>query len=379
MHKPLAEKVRPLSIEEVVGQDHLIGPNAPLRKAMQEGYAFSFLLWGPPGSGKTTISRIYASSLNYKFYELSAVSAGKSDIQKIIKEGEGLKKILFLDEIHRFNKAQQDFLLPFVENGDVILIGATTENPSFEIIPALRSRCRLFTLLALDEQKLERIVRERSGINMDDESLKWLVERANGDARQVLGMVEYTYKLYGQITIESLKVSEQEGQFFYDKHGDEHHQTVSAFIKSMRAGNSDAVLYYLGRMIMGGEDPLFIARRMVVFASEDIGLAQPTALVVANEVFKACEVIGLPECRINLAQGAVYLSNCRKDRRVYEGIEKAISDVKKHGNLPIPLKLRNPSTKLMSEAGYGKGCELYDSEGLLPDKLSGQSYFKKIK
>jgi len=374
--EPLASKIRPKTLEEFVGQEHLVGPGKPLNIAIKQKHLFSFVFWGPPGTGKTTLAKIYAKSLKAKLYELSAVSAGKADIRKIINEdSQDVPKVLFLDEIHRFNKAQQDFLLPYVERGEITLIGATTENPSFEVIPPLLSRCRVFVLNELSDENMKAIIK-RIGFKIDKKSEEWLVNMANGDARQAITMLENTQELYKKITVENLKNVLQSKFLRYDKVGEEHYNTISAFIKSMRASQPDAALYYLARMIDSGEDPKFIARRMVIFASEDIGLAQPTALVVANDVFRAVEIIGLPECGINLAHGVVYLCQCKKNRSAYEAYAEAMEDVKKFGNLPIPLSLRNPETKLMKELNYGKGYEKYSKESFLPDKLKGKKYLK---
>lgn len=380
--EPLASRIRPESLKDFIGQKHLIGKGKPLQIALEKKHLFSFILWGPPGVGKTTLARIYAKNLDARYYELSAVSAGKDDIRKIVEEGKGelpLEKrpnILFLDEIHRFNKSQQDFLLPYVESGVLTLIGATTENPSFEVISPLLSRCRVFVLEELKEEEMSAII-DRTRIKIDQESKEWLIQMANGDARQALLMIEATENLYGKITIKNLKETLQSKFLRYDKKGEEHYNTISAFIKSMRASQPDAALYYLARMVDAGEDPLFIARRMVVFASEDIGLAQPTALVVANEVFRAVETIGLPEAAITLAHGVAYLAEARKDRRSYDAYFKALDDVKKHGNLPIPLKIRNAPTKLMKDLGYHKGYEKYTKEDLLPEKLKGKTYYQQ--
>jgi len=378
--EPLANKIRPRDLNEFVGQKHLVGVGKPLRLAVEQKHIFSFILWGTPGTGKTTLARIYANAINADFYELSAVSAGKDDIRRIIAKPreENRPKILFLDEIHRFNKAQQDFLLPFVESGELNLIGATTENPSFEVIPALLSRLRVYVLKELSDEDMREII-GRTGFNLNDEARDWLVSMANGDARQAITMLENTSRLYEETTVETLKETLQSKFLRYDKKGEEHFNLISAFIKSMRASQPDAAIYYLARMIEGGEDPKFIARRMVIFASEDIGIAQPTALVVANAVFRAVETIGLPECGINLAHGAIYLSNCPKDKSAYEAYLDALTDAKKFGNLPVPLVLRNAPTGLMKKLGYGENYEKYTKEDLLPEKLKRKNYLKSKK
>lgn len=390
MSEPLAAKLRPDNLKDFVGQEHLVGKQknatttvaAPLRVAIETKHLFSFILWGPPGVGKTTLARIYAKALNADYHELSAVSAGKDDIRKIV-ESEGAllgPRILFLDEIHRFNKAQQDYLLPYVESGKLTLIGATTENPSFEVIPALLSRCRVFVLNPLSEKEMKTILKktsEKTGLEIPADALDWLIHMADGDARQAIAVLEHTHSLYKKITKQNLEHALQSTFLRYDKKGEEHYNTISAFIKSMRASQPDAALYYLARMVESGEDPKFIARRMVIFASEDIGMAQPTALVVANDVFKAVETIGMPEAGINLAHGVVYLSLAPKDKSAYEAYQLALADAKKFGNLAIPMRIRNAPTKLMKNLGYGKGYERYPKEDLLPPELHGTTYFKR--
>jgi putative ATPase len=381
--QPLADKLRPKGLDGYVGQEHLVGKNKPLRQAIEAGQLFSFVLWGPPGVGKTTLARIYAKAVNAEYHELSAVSAGKDDIRKITDKPPllGQPKILFLDEIHRFNKAQQDFLLPFVETGKLYLIGATTENPSFEVIPALLSRLRVFTLKELSPEDLKQIIDKAvedigGKVKNKKASVDWLVAWANGDARQALTVLDNCLALYGEVSPENLQNTLQSKNLRYDKAGEEHYNTISAFIKSMRAGKKDAAMYYLARMVEAGEDPLFIARRLVIFASEDVGLAQPTALVVANAVFRACETVGYPECAINLAHGVAYLAECKKNRSAYDALRAAQADVKSFGNLAVPLNIRNAPTKLMKDLGYGKGYEMYpEDDDFLPEELKGKKYF----
>ena len=377
--EPLASKIRPNTLTEFVGQEHLTGPYKPFRVAIEKKESFSFILWGPPGCGKTTLARIYVNALGADFYELSAVDSGKEDIKKIVAKGQlkfgGKQKILFIDEIHRFNKAQQDFLLPYVERGDVTLIGATTENPSFEVISPLLSRCRVFVLNELTERDMKKVI-ARTKVKMPSSARDWLIAASQGDARQAITTIDTAEKLYGKVTLETLKEAAQSKHLRYDKKGEEHYNVISAFIKSMRASQPDSALYYLARMVEAGEDPKFIARRMVVFASEDIGLAQPTALVVANSVFRAVETIGYPECAINLAHGTAYLAQCKKSRESYDAYLEAMGDVKESGTLPVPLRVRNAPTKLMKELGYNRGYSFYDKESYLPEKLKKRKYLK---
>lgn len=377
--EPLASLLRPKTLKDFVGQSHLVGPQKPLRLAIENHQIFSMIFWGPPGVGKTTLAKILANEAQATIYELSAVSASKDDIKKIIAASRPLEKtVLLLDEIHRFNKAQQDFLLPYVESGLLTLIGATTENPSFEIISPLLSRCRVFVLKELSETEIGEIIKKavsKLKVKINKDAKDWLIQMANGDARQCITIIDNAFTLYGNLKLESLKQALQNSFLRFDKKGEEHYNTISAFIKSMRASNIDAAIYYLARMIASGEDPKFIARRMVIFASEDIGIANSSALLVANAVFRAVEIIGYPECRINLAHGVVYLAKSPKNRSCYDAVGSALKEVEISGNLLIPLNLRNPVTKLMDEIGYGKGYEKYSKEDLLPEKIKGKKFF----
>ena len=391
LSQPLASILRPKNLDEYVGQSHLVGVGKPLRLAIENHQIFSMIFWGPPGVGKTTLARILATEAQANIYELSAVSASKDDIKKIIASSRPLEKtILFLDEIHRFNKAQQDFLLPSVESGALILIGATTENPSFEVISPLLSRCRVFVLKELSDDEMSQIIdkaikkiaplsrgggRKTGGVLIKKDAREWLIKMANGDARQCLTMIDNAFTLYGDLKLESLKQALQNSFLRFDKKGEEHYNLISAFIKSMRASDVDASLYYLARMVASGEDPKFIARRMVVFASEDIGIANSSALMLANQVFDAVTKIGYPECQENLAHGVVYLAKSPKDRSSYNAYMNALNDAKNLGNLPIPLNIRNAETSLMKDLGYGHGYEKYTKESLLPDKIKGKKYF----
>ncbi|MAS37265.1 MAG: AAA family ATPase [Anaerolineaceae bacterium] len=394
--QPLADRLRPETLDDFVGQRHLTAPGKPLYQVIKNNRVHSMILWGPPGVGKTTLARIIAHQTGRPFFALSAVAAGKSDVREVIEQVQARTSaqpglfdaleerpdqrgaILFLDEIHRFNKAQQDYLLPYVEDGTIILIGATTENPSFEVISALLSRSQVFVLEALTLDDIRTILQRGAdvlGIQIAAEALDFLAEYAGGDARKSLNLLESAAQLYGdagEITVDHLKDALQSKHLRYDKAGEEHYNTISAYIKSMRASDVNAALYYLARMVSAGEDPLFIARRMVIFASEDIGMAQPTALVVANEVFRACETIGYPECQINLAHGTAYMALAPKSRASCDAFFAALEDAQKFGNLPIPMKLRNAPTKLMKELGYGQDD---GKESRLPEQLKNRRYY----
>jgi len=398
MSTPLAEKIRPDKLPGFVGHKNLVGRDGIIRKLLKSagetGFFPSIIFWGPPGSGKTTLARIIAKKLDREFFEFSAVNAAVSDIQSVVSTSSSkqmrlkagkkdfVSPLIFLDEIHRFNKAQQDKLLPHVERGDIVLIGATTENPSFEVISPLLSRCRVIVLERLSEKDLSKLLDRACNIldtKLDPKAKRYLIESSNGDARALLNTLEIASSLstnYKLLTTD-IEAVLQRRFLGFDKKGEEFYNVISAFIKSMRASDIDAALYYLARMVEAGQDPLYIARRMVIFASEDIGMAQPTALVVANEVFRACEIIGYPECQINLMHGVVYLTTAKKDRSAYDAYFRAVDDVRKYGNLPVPMNIRNAPTKLMEKLGYGSGYEKYTKESLLPEKLKNKTYYKK--
>lgn len=397
---PLADRLRPKTLLEYIGQQHIVSQGKLLHHAIRSNQLFSMILWGPPGVGKTTLARIIANEVDADYFEFSAVTSSITEIKKIFDQIQlknrslfSKRTIVFIDEIHRFNKAQQDAFLPYVETGTITLIGATTQNPSFEVIAPLLSRTRVLTLKQLEIADLDRLLKRalkdkevgfgNLDIKLKKDAKSLLFELSAGDARTLLNALELAIQLstsHGYIvTTAHIEEAYQKKSLLYDKNGEEHYNTISAFIKSMRASDPDATLYYLARMVEAGEDPKFIARRMVIFASEDIGMAQPTALVVANEVFRACETIGYPECQINLAHGSVYLAMAKKDRSAYNAYFQALEDVKRFGNLPIPLNLRNAPTKLMKDQGYGKGYQMYNTQSLLPEKIKNKKYLKSTK
>ncbi len=372
MSQPLAERMRPHSLDEYIGQQHLVGEGAVLRKMIEAGKVSSFILWGPPGVGKTTLAQIIANKLETPFYTLSAVTSGVKDVRDVIERAKGGRffnnssPILFIDEIHRFSKSQQDSLLGAVEKGIVTLIGATTENPSFEVIRPLLSRCQLYVLKSLDKNDLllllDRAIHndmELKKMHIELKETGAILRYSGGDARKLLNILELVVESSGssQVTITDELVENrlQQNPLAYDKDGEMHYDIISAFIKSIRGSDPDAALYWMARMIEGGEDPQFIARRMVISASEDIGLANPNALLLANAAFDAVMKIGWPEGRIPLAECAVYLATSPKSNSAYMGIASALELVKKTGNLPVPLHLRNAPTQLMAELGYSDG------------------------
>ncbi|MFA6512017.1 MAG: replication-associated recombination protein A [Patescibacteria group bacterium] len=398
---PLADRMRPENFDEFVGQQEIMGEEKVLRKAIRDDKLFSMLFWGPPGSGKTTLARLIAKQTQSRFVQLSAVSSGVKDLRDIIKKAEDdlkfhrARTILFIDEIHRWNKAQQDGLLPFVEQGTIMLIGATTENPSFEVISPLLSRSRVFVFQRLTEQEISSIIDRalkdaKRGLKgkkkLAPDARALLVKTANGDARIALNGLDVAAAFASAATISKKDIEEalQKRALLYDKDGEEHYNVISAFIKSLRGSSPDGALYWLARMLEAGEDPLFIARRMVILASEDIGNADPRAQILATSCFLACERIGLPEAQLTLAQCATYLATAPKSNAAYVGILKARQDAREHGNLPVPLHLRNASTDLMKDIGYGKEYKYsHDYEGeagkqdYFPEELGLQEYYKE--
>lgn len=393
---PLAEKMRPKEICDLVGQKHLLARGKPLRQMIEKGNLCSLILWGPPGSGKTSIAKVIANKTKTHFEEFSAVTAGVSDIRKIVREAIDRLRfkrsgtILFVDEIHRFNKAQQDAFLPHVENGTIILIGATTENPSFEVNAPLISRAQVFVLYPLEDNDIKILVKRALSYYPDHEfnqtAIDYIVKKANGDARTALNVLELACGLSKKITLKISEEAVQQKAIYYDKKGDWHYDVISAFIKSMRGSDADASLYWLARMIKAGEDPVFIARRMVIFASEDISNAMPTALVVATSAMSAVHMVGMPEAGIILAQCATYLALAPKSRASYNGLIAASQDIELKRLEPVPVNLRNAPTKLMKELGYGEGYkwtddnEFHQKINFLPNNLKGRKYYKpKIK
>ncbi len=397
---PLAERVRPKTLIEFQGQEHLLGEGKPIRVMIENDTLSSFILWGPPGTGKTTIARLIAETTHSQFYQINAVSSGVKDIREIIQKAEMNRKInqrtiLFIDEIHRFNKAQQDALLHSVESGLIILIGATTENPSFEVIGALRSRMRIFQLNYLNKIHLEIILKNAlikdeflSSLNIKEVDTDFIIYISGGDARILLNVLEAS--VFQEINKDEIRLTKkvienvlQKKNIIYDKTGEEHYNLISAFIKSIRGSDPDAAIYWMARMLEGGEDPLFIARRMLILASEDIGNASPNGLVLAEACFSAVDKIGMPEARIILAQCATYLASAPKSNAAYLAIEKALSDVKNKPLYQVPLHLRNAPTDLMKEIGYGKEYKYphdyehhFIEENYLPEELKNQIYYQ---
>jgi putative ATPase len=404
---PLAERMRPRTFEEFVGQQELLGPEKPLRRLLERGEAISMILWGPPGCGKTTLAKMIANYTQATFVEISAVASGVADLRNIVGQASERKRIqekrtiLFIDEIHRFNKGQQDFLLPYVEQGTVTCIGATTENPSFEVNSALLSRARVFVLKKLESSDIVDLIRRaltdperglgKKNISLSDDALWQLAEFVDGDARQALNALEAAVRMQEAkkkgartiITLQDLSLIFQRSHLLYDKKGEEHYHTISALHKSMRGSDPDASLYWLGRMLEAGEDPLYVARRLVRFASEDIGLADPQALIQAVAAFQAAHMLGLPECNVSLAQAVVYLSLAPKSNQLYEAYSAVRQDIQERPNDPIPLHIRNAPTKLMKELGYGKGYVYPPSakgpikQSYLPERLKHRKYWNK--
>lgn len=396
---PLAERMRPHSLDEVVGQQHLLGPGKLLRQLIENDQLSSVILWGPPGTGKTTLGQVIASTTSSRFVFFSAVLQGVKEIRQIVAEARqarahhGRKTILFVDEIHRFNKAQQDAFLPYVEKGDITLIGATTENPSFEVNSALLSRSRVFVLESLDDDELKILIQraltsprglKEKDLLIDDEARDHLAHAAQGDARIALNTLELAAAITDQkqIDLECLQQALQKKALRYDKGAEEHYNVISAFIKSVRGSDPDGALYWLARMLEAGEDPMFIARRLVILASEDIGNADPRGLQVAISAQQALHLVGLPEGCIPLAQAASYLATAPKSNAAYLGIKQAQQEVRQSGALPVPLHLRNAPTKLMKEQDYGKGYRYaHDEDGIsvqdyLPETLVGTRYYQ---
>lgn len=392
---PLAERLRPNSLEDFVGQEHLIGWGKPLTQMMEKDILFSLIFWGPPGSGKTTLAKIIAQKTKARFFHLSAVLSGINELREIVREIEkrrgelfNIPHILFIDEIHRWNKAQQDALLPHIESGTLTLIGATTENPSFEIIDPLLSRCKVYILNPLEEKDLQVVVErglKELQRGMEHNALQFVIQTSDGDARRALNTLEIAASLEAEpsnITLKTVEQALQKKSLPYDKKGEEHYNIVSAFIKSMRDSNADAAIYYLARMYEAGEDPRFIARRMVIFASEDVGLADPQGLRLAVAAFQAYEIVGDAEGWIPLAHAASYLAKAPKSNASYSAYKKAKEDVEKFGALPVPLVLRNAPTSLMKDLDYGKDYRYAhtDPQGAknqehFPEKLKGRKYF----
>ena len=397
---PLAEKLRPKKFSDVLGQEHLTGEQGVVRKMVESGTLNSVIFWGPPGTGKTTLAEIISEQSGRKFFKLSAVSSGVKEVREVIEQAKqqnlfsGKSPILFIDEIHRFNKSQQDSLLHAVEKGWIILIGATTENPSFEVVSALLSRCQVYTLSSLSYEKLEELLEiavrrynQDTGKQFVIKEKEALIQYSGGDARKLINSLEFVLNQFltgnrTEITNEQVLSVLQENMVLYDKNGEQHYDIISAFIKSIRGSDPNAAVYWLARMLVGGEDIKFIARRMLILASEDIGLANPNALNVANQCFQAVNVIGNPEARIILSECAVYLAVSPKSNSTYSAINEAMDLVKKTGNLPVPLHLRNAPTKLMKDMGYGKNYQYAHSykgnfvdQEFLPKELSGTKFY----
>jgi putative ATPase len=396
MERPLAERMRPQKLDEVVGQSHVLGESKMLTELVRAGQPFNLIFWGPPGSGKTTLARIIASDLEADFVELSAVTAGKEDVKKVVEralrneQGSTTEKprrtILFVDEIHRFNKAQQDAFLPHVESGLITLIGATTENPSFEVINPLLSRSRIVVLEPLSKNEVAEIIKRAAKAEkltakkLPKESIDLLAELSGGDARIALSNLELAMRLGNRIiTPKVIETVAQQRVPGYDKAGENHYNVISAFIKSLRGSDANAALYYMARMLRAGEDPKFIARRMVIFASEDIGLAAPTALNLAVSTFLAVERIGMPECQYNLFHCAAVLAKTKKSRDIAGAMNKALAAARDYPDLPVPLHLRNAPTKLMKDLGYGNNyrwqANFQPPKGFLPDELQNLELF----